>query len=416
MLQCPRMSERSIYRAKTVVSMDGPPINDGGVAIEGEKIVAAGPFSEVRTEGGRVIDLGEMVLLPGLINSHCHLDYTALRGMIAPQRSFADWILQINGLRRDLSDEDYLASIAAGFEEAKRWGTTTIANIESMPALLSRMAPPPLRTWWFAELIDVRPRLPAEEMIAASLHFFFNNQNWPGGFGLSPHAPYTASASITRSAAEAARQGDFLLSTHLGESAEEMEMFRFGRGPLFALLQSLGRPMDDCGRGRTPLAIMLERATIDERWIFVHLNELTEEDFALLEAGVRFHIVHCPRSSRYFQHRPFALERLVEMGFNVCLGTDSLASNSSLSLFAEMRELRDERPNLSSEQILAMATVSGARALHQEHKLGKISAGCFADVIALPIAGAGSDIYAEIISWDEAVPWMMLAGKVITPA
>ena len=90
------MSERSIYRAKTLVSMDGPPIDDGAVAIEGEKIVAAGRFSDVQTEGGRVHDLGEMVLLPGLINAHCHLDYTALRGMIAPQRSFADWILQIN--------------------------------------------------------------------------------------------------------------------------------------------------------------------------------------------------------------------------------------------------------------------------------------------------------------------------------
>ena len=410
------MSERSIYRAKTLVSMDGPPIDDGAVAIEGEKIVAAGRFSDVQTEGGRVHDLGEMVLLPGLINAHCHLDYTALRGMIAPQRSFADWILQINGLRRDLSDDDYLASIADGFEEAKRWGTTTLVNIESMPALLTRMAPPPLRTWWFAELIDVRPRLAAEEMIAASLHFFFNNQNWRGGFGLSPHAPYTASPRLTLLAADASREGDFLLSTHLAESDEEMEMFRSGSGPLFALLQSLGRSMNDCGTGKTPLGVMLERTTIDERWIIVHLNELTEEDFGLLDAGPRFHIVHCPRSSRYFQHRAFALERLVGMGFNVCLGTDSLASNSSLSLFAEMRTVQEEHPEVSSEQILRMATVNGGRALHQEHALGKIRAGYFADLIALPTAAGGDDVYSEIISWPDSVPWMMLAGRVITPA
>jgi len=399
-----------------LASMDGRPIDDGGVAIEGERIVAAGRFSDVRAEGGSLTDLGEMVLLPGLINAHCHLDYTVLRGMIAPQRSFADWILQINGLRRDLSDDDYLASIAAGFEEAKRWGTTTLANIESMPALLLRMAPPPLRTWWFAELIDVRPRLTAEEMIAASLHFFFNNQNWRGGFGLSPHAPYTASPRLTRLAADAARQGDFLLSTHLAESGEEMEMFRSGRGPLFALLQSLGRSMDDCRMGKTPLAVMLERETIDERWIFVHLNELAEEDFTLLEAGPRFHIVHCPRSSRYFQHRPFALERLADMGFNVCLGTDSLASNSSLSLFAEMRAVHGVHPGLSPEQVLRMATVNGARALHQEHTLGKIRAGHFADLIALPSTADRGDVFAEIISWADPVPWMMLAGNVITPA
>ena len=147
------------YRARTVVTMDGPPIDDGAVAVAGDRIAAVGRFEEIRALGGSVIDLGEVVILPGLINAHCHLDFTSLRGGIRPQRSFADWILQINRLRRDLSDEDFLVSIALGFAEARRWGTTTIANIESMPALLERMGPPPLRTWWFAELIDVRPAL-----------------------------------------------------------------------------------------------------------------------------------------------------------------------------------------------------------------------------------------------------------------
>ena len=410
------MSERLIYRARTLVTMDGPPIDDGAVAVDGEQIAASGRFAKVRAQGGTINDLGEVVLLPGLINAHCHLDYTSLRGKIAPQRSFTDWILQINGLRRDLSDEDYLESIARGFEEAKRWGTTALANIESMPALLSRMAPPPLRTWWFAELIDVRPRLPAEEMIADSLTSFRNKQDWRGGFGLSPHAPYTASPKLTRLAADAARQSDLLLATHLAESHEEMEMFHAGRGPLFELLQSLGRPMDDCGAGQTPLAVMLEREIIDERWLFVHLNELTEEDFARLEKGPRFHVAHCPRSSRYFRHRPFALRRLAEMGFNVCLGTDSLASNSSLSLFAEMQAVQEAHPDLSPERILAMATVNGARALHQENALGKIRTGFLADLIALPIANAGGDVFTRIISWADRVPWMMLAGSVITEA
>ena len=400
-----------IYRAKTVVTMDGPPIDDGAVAVAGERIAAVGPFAEVRAGGGAVTDLGELVLLPGLINAHCHLDFTSLRGKIAPQRSFADWIMQINGLRRDLSDEDYLDSIALGFDEAKSWGTTTMANIESMPALLSRMAPPPLRTWWFAELIDVRPRLSAEEMIADALTSFRGKQEWRGGFGLSPHAPYTASSQLTRLAAAAARHSGLLLTMHLAESEEEMEMFREGRGRLFNFLQSLGRPTDDCDTGKTPLAVMLDREAIDERWIFVHLNELMEEDFTRLETGPRFHIAHCPRSNRYFRHRPFALDRMVDLGFNVCLGTDSLASNSSLSLFAEMRAVREAHPNYPSEWILEMATVNGARALHQENALGKIRPGFLADLIAFPMLKPGHDLFTEIISWDKKVPWMMISGN-----
>src|SRR5438552_10326854 len=246
----------TIYRARTVVTLDGPPIENGAVAVEGERIAAVGRFEELRTQGGAVTDLGDMVILPGLINAHCHLDFTSLRGKIAPQRSFTDWILQINSLRRDLSDEDYLESIARGFDEAKRWGTTTIANIESMPALFSRMPPPPLRTWWFAELIDVRPRLPAEEMVASSLTFFRDKPDWRGGFGLSPHAPYTASPKLTRLAATAANENNLPLTMHLAESEEEMEMFRAGGGPLFNFLQNLGRAMDDCGAGKTPLAVM----------------------------------------------------------------------------------------------------------------------------------------------------------------
>ncbi len=406
----------TIYRAKTVVTMDGPPIDNGAVAVAGERIAAVGRFEEVRAHGGVVTDLGEMALLPGLINAHCHLDFTSLRGAIAPQRSFSDWILQINGLRQNLSDEDYLESIARGFDEAKRWGTTTIANVESLPALLSRMPPPPLRTWWFAELIDVRPRLLAEEIVANSLASFRDKQDWRGGFGLSPHAPYTASPKLTHLAASAANQNDLLLTMHLAESEEEMEMFREGRGRLCNFLQSLGRSMDDCGTGKTPLSVMFDLAAIDERWIFVHLNELTEEDFARLENGPRFHIAHCPRSSLYFRHRPFALRRLVELGFNVCLGTDSLASNSSLSLFAEMRAVRASHPDFPSDQILGMATVNGARALHQETALGKIRAGFQADLIALPIENPGDDLFTEIIAWNERVPWMILGGNLMAQA
>jgi cytosine/adenosine deaminase-related metal-dependent hydrolase len=390
--------------------MDGPPIDDGAVAVAGDRIAAVGRFEETRALGGSVIDLGEVIILPGLINAHCHLDFTSLRGDIQQRRSFADWIRQINSLRRELSDEDFLVSIALGFAEARRWGTTTIANIESMPALLERMGPPPLRTWWFAELIDVRSRSSAKEVVEDSLSFLQRAENWPGGVGLSPHALYTASPRLTRLAVETAKRHKMLLTTHLAESDEETEMFRDGEGRLFELLQSLGRPMKDCGAGKTPLAVMLEREVINDRWIVVHLNELSKEDFAHLESGPRFHIAHCPRSSRYFQHRPFAMQELLDLRFNICLGTDSLASNSSLSLFAEMQTVRDAYRWLDPERILEMVTSNSARALNQKDVLGKIRAGFQADLIALPIENGRRDIFEKIIEWSEPVPWVLVAG------
>ena len=398
------------YRAKKVVTMDGPPIDDGAVVIAGDRITEVGPFREiVRREN--LVDLGEVALLPGLINAHCHLDFTCLRGKIEPQRSFADWIREINRFRSEMNSEDFLQSIALGFAEAQRWGTTAVANIESLPALLDRMQPPPLRTWWFAELIDVRATVSPEEMVAQSLAYFRGKKNWRGGFGLSPHAPHTASSKLTRHATEAARRHRLLLSIHLAESQEEMEMFRDGRGPLFDLLQSLGRPMNDCSERKTPLGIMLERGGLDENWIAVHLNELSDEDFVRLASGPRFHIAHCPRSGRYFRHREFALRRLRELGFNVCLGTDSLASNFSLSLFAEMQSLREAHPWLAPEQILEMATVNGAAALGQKETLGRLRAGFQADLIAVPIGNSPRELVDEIIAWSGPVPWMLVGGS-----
>jgi cytosine/adenosine deaminase-related metal-dependent hydrolase len=392
--------------------MDGPTLDDGAVIVEADRILDVGRTGEILARHtGPVTDLGAVTLLPGLINAHCHLDFTVLRGAIPPQRSFAEWILQINGRRRELSDDDFLASIASGFAEARRWGTTTIANVESMPSLLDRMAPPPLRTWWFAELIDVRPRLSPAEMVADALGSFRGKENWHGGFGLSPHAPYTVSRELMRLAKDAASARGATLMMHLAESSEEMEMFRDGKGRLFDLLRSLGRPMDDCRRGKTPLEVVLEQEVLDERWIIVHLNELAEEDFARLERGPRFHIAHCARSSRYFEHSPFPLRRLDALGFNISLGTDSLASNSSLSLFSEMQAVRDAHPWLAPQQILEMITTRPARALQQETSLGKIRAGFQADLIALPVDNPGADHFEKIIAWEEPVPWMLVAGE-----
>src|SRR6266566_7605781 len=145
-----------IVRARIVVTMNGPPIENGAVRVTGNRIIEVGKFSEVAPANDEIIDLGESVLLPGLINTHCHLDYTCLRGKIPRQKSFTDWIRAINAEKSKLSPEDYIASINEGFAEAKRFGTTTIANLTAFPELIRQVPDAPLRTWWFAELIDVR--------------------------------------------------------------------------------------------------------------------------------------------------------------------------------------------------------------------------------------------------------------------
>lgn len=402
-----------ILRARHVVTMNGAPIENGAVVVKGNKIAQVGRWPEVRADrGGEILDLGECALLPGLINAHCHLDYTALGGTIPRQKSFTDWIEAINERKASLRPADYLRSIAAGFWEAAAFGTATISNIETFPELLAGMARPPLRTWWFAEMIDVRaPRSAAgkyEEIRGA----FDRGGDWLGGIGLAPHAPYTSSANLYAEVAKTTQTHNVPVSTHLAESREEMQMFREGAGPLYAFMERLGRDMGDCG-AVTPVGHLLNLNVIDERWIIAHLNELTDGDFAQLAKARKFHVVHCPRSHSYFDHTPFRLKELRDLGFNVCVGTDSLASNEDLSLFAELRQLSDVEPALSPRELFEMVTTNAAAALGQIGSLGRIEEGFTADLIALPCLAQGPQLFEALLKFQEEVPWMMVDGQVV---
>jgi aminodeoxyfutalosine deaminase len=414
-----------IVRARTVVTMDGPPIENGAVAVSGNRIVDVGSFDNIKTRNaGNILDLGEQVLLPGLINAHCHLDYTCLRGKIPPQKSFTEWIRGINAEKGTLAPKDYIASINEGFAEAKRFGTTTIANLTAFPELIPQIQSP-VRTCWFAELIDIRVPERANELVDSVIESLARARPPDAQWGLAPHALFTASKDLFRRCGEIAQREHILLTTHLAESREEMEMFRVASGPLYEFLKSIGRPMNDCG-SKTPLELFLDligcggspnrpRAIEVNRpylsWIVAHLNELTESDFELLErSNSKFHVVHCPRSHNYFGHSPFAFDRLRSFGFNICLGTDSLASNESLSLFAEMRAFQKEFPSVSAEEIFQMVTVNPAGALRYENALGQIRPGFGADLIAVPCS-TSTDIFEQILAFDAPVSWSMANGN-----
>lgn len=405
-----------IIRAGAVVTMDGPPIAGGVVRVEGERIVEIGQSASADDE---IIDLREYILLPGLINAHCHLDYTVLREGIPRTSSFSDWIRAINAEKARLTAEDYVKSIDAGFAEALRFGTTSLLNLEAFPELIVRCAEKSVRTWWCAELIDVGAPQDAERIVSAAVEEFAARMarrvRWKralsGEGGLAPHALFTASSEVYRRCDEIASANNWILTTHLAESREEMEMFGDGSGRLFDFLKSLGRDMSDCG-GVTPLARFLQTAG-DANWILAHVNELGAGDLALLAPrSAQFSIAHCPRSHAYFGHRAFAFDRLREIGLNICLATDSLASNDDLSLLAEVRAFRKLHPHVSAATALEMVTVNPANALAASAWLGRIRAGFAADMIALPMSGS-ADVYEQIVVFENEIPWVMARGEVV---
>jgi cytosine/adenosine deaminase-related metal-dependent hydrolase len=170
-----------------------------------------------------------------------------------------------------------------------------------------------------------------------------------------------------------------LSTTHIAESVEEHEMFSHARGPLHDFLGSLGRDNSDCGQG-SALSHLVEHGVIGKTCIIAHLNYLQDYDYELV-AGTGASVVHCPKCHTYFGHAPFPLKALREHGINICLGTDSLASNNSLDMRSEMREVQEFHA-LSDREVLEMDLLNGARALGQEGKLGQLSPGATADLVA----------------------------------
>jgi aminodeoxyfutalosine deaminase len=401
-----------ILRAHSVLPMDRPPLDDGAVVVDGDNIVAVGPWAEIRAaHQGEVRDLGDVVLLPGLINAHCHLDYTDMAGQVAWRGSFTDWLQQIVERKKTRTAAEYAAAVGTGLDQLARTGTTTVVNIEAFPPLIAQFTETPIRVWWCPELIDLGRESEAELMVRNTVEFLAGRENAAGGFGLSPHAPYTASQGLYRAAASSARSHSWLLTTHVVESEEEDAMFRRGTGQMYDYFLRLGRDMSDCKRGGIVRALG-EVGALGPNCLAVHANHLTPSDAALLEQSGT-HVALCPRGYEFFKRRLPMLSMFREQGINVCLGTDSLASNDRLDLFAEMQTLAHQFGQLSPEYILQLVTTGAAKALNRSGKLGRLAAGAWADMIAVPQDDAAGDPYEAVVFSKKPISFSMVAGKAV---
>ncbi len=407
-------------RARMVLPVSRPPIENGGLLIDGSRIQAVGPWRELAADAkGPIQDLGETVVLPGLINAHCHLDYTAMAGHIPTPRHFTDWIKAIVAIKSAWSYADFAHSWLTGARMLMQNGVTTVADVEAVPELLPEMwAATPLRVISFREIIHLK-----EGSTTAAVDRVSNEMaalpGAAGRVGLSPHAPYSTTPATLQRSATLARQRRWLLTTHVAESEDEFEMFLYGQGPLYQWLKGQ-RNMSDCGTG-SPVRHLERCGYLGVNLLAVHVNYLWRGDAALLaKRGVS--VVHCPRSHDYFRHLLFPGRELMSAGVNICLGTDSLASvarrrgrKPELDLFDEMRLLANRAPELSPATILKMATVNGAAALHRQGELGSLNAGALADLLVLPFTEGSAGAHEAAIHHSGPVMGSMIGGQWIIP-
>jgi cytosine/adenosine deaminase-related metal-dependent hydrolase len=411
-----------ILRAKIVLPVTAPPIEDGAVFVAGNKIQSVLRWRDVRpTSRQDVVDLGEVILLPGLVNAHCHLDYTDMAGAFPPPKTFTDWIGAITAHKTGWSYSDYARSWLRGAHQLLKTGTTTVADIEAMPDLLPEVwEATPLRVFSFLEMTGIKARRQPREILREAVGKIETLRHPRNRAALSPHAPYSTLPELLQLTAKTIARRNWRAAIHVAESAQEFEMFRHARGTMHGWLGRNARDNSDCGHG-SPVAHLARNQLLGENVLAVHVNYLARGDATLL-AKNKTHVVHCPRSHDYFRHTPFERERLAKAGVNLCLGTDSLATmrktgrhKPELDMFAEMRQLAASDPEVSPEMILRMATVNGARALGLAGKIGELAKGAFADLIALPCPGKTGNIHESVIHHSGNVLSSMIEGRWAIP-
>jgi len=403
-----------ILRSRVVLPMRRAAIADGAVVISGNRIRALGRWEQLRKEyPGPVVDLGDSALLPGLINAHCHLEYTHLAGEFLPPRHFSDWLKLIVTAKGVRTNDDFATAWQAGAQMLLRTGTTTVADIAALPDILPQ--PTPLRILSFLEMTGVKSKQPPTKILTAATAKIKSLRAEGLLAGLSPHSPYATTAELLTRTAKIARQNRWRVTTHVAESSEEFEMFTAARGKMFDWLQKQ-RDCSDCG-ARSPIQHLARAGLLGANFLAVHVNCLAPGDAHLL-ARKHSSVVHCPRSHSFFGHPKFPFKELNRAGVNLCLGTDSLASIETkpkaaleLNMFSELRSFLRKNRDTPSGTVLRMATLNSAHALGLAGRLGEISPGAWADLITIPCREKLADVTEAVLHHRGAVTASMIGGK-----
>jgi len=365
-------------RARWVFPVTRPPIDGGLVTVGGGRILAVGQ----NTSGQPPRDLGDVALLPGLVNAHTHLEFSQLQQPLGqPGMGFADWIRCVIEWRRQAPSGGQHSAIIAGLAESRAAGVAAVGEIAAgdWPSAL----PPPLAevsAVVFRELLGLSAERVTPLCELAEQHVGRMPSGPASGLphvaGLSPHAPYTVHPELLGRVCELSAVRRVPVAMHLAETREELELLQSQGGPLIELLASLGAWHPEIlPRGQRPLDYLRVLAGA-HRALVVHGNYLADDEIEFL-AGNREQMsaVYCPRTHAYFRHEPYPLAKMLAAGVRVAVGADSRASNPDLNLWAELQHIAERYPDIAPGTILRIGTLSGAEAFGLDRELGSIEVG-----------------------------------------
>jgi aminodeoxyfutalosine deaminase len=382
---------KTLLTAAWVATMDGATFRDGGVVHEGGKIVAVGAGKALKQAhpDAMVEELSDVVLLPGLVNAHTHLELSDLTPRQLRSTSFVDWLIDVMRSAPQAQDDERIhRATDIGIMNSLRNGVTCVGDVTRYPHTTRRLLKGSrIRALSYGEVTGMAARRDfAKDRLTRAVEY--NNVPDKLHLGVSPHAPYSIEEGGYRLSVKEAKDRRIGLTTHLAETPHEAQFLSEHAGPFRDLWNTLGAwddrvPLFHGGPVRYAAALgMLDYAHTS----LAHVNYCDDDELALLARG-RAGVVYCPRTHRYFGHPPHRWRDMLAAGINVAVGTDSCASSPDLNLVDDLRLLHEIAPDAPAQTLWSLATRRGAKAVGMDSAIGTITPKKAADFTAFAAGG-----------------------------
>jgi cytosine/adenosine deaminase-related metal-dependent hydrolase len=378
---------------------DQAPIKDGALVLDGERIVAVSEAASLRARFPELTFVHERaVLLPGLINAHTHLELSALRGHTRSGAGFGPWVRGMIAKRRELSPEANIEAIDEAVSELLRAGTAAVGEVTNSLASVEALGAAPLLGVVFHEIFGMR-RETAEVMQKLAREQRAALAKLPDNLAYvpAPHTLFTLHPDKVREIVAEARSTGQRTSLHLSEHPAERAFLRDGTGPFAEFLAEIkADPADWSPPALAPVDYAQALGVLAPDVLAVHLTATSKEELAKVAASGA-PVVLCPRSNLFIELKLPPLYDMLEVGIRPALGTDSLASNTTLDVLAEASALRDRFAQVSPRECIAMATWYGALALGLSQRVGALAEGLSPGVLAFDLDQDVADPAAYVL-------------------
>jgi cytosine/adenosine deaminase-related metal-dependent hydrolase len=374
------------YHARWVLPITQPPIENGTVVENDGKITYVGPREGAPL--GDDYELGESILLPGLVNTHTHLELTAMRGFLEDGQ-FTEWIDKLRQSRNEVLNEEMLLDSARfGIVEGLEAGITTYADTCSSGVVMRALREQGVRGIMYQETFGPDPSHAAAAIreLEARIDKLQPEQTDLVALGVSPHAPYTVSERLYEAAARFADSRGLPMAMHIAESAAEYDIVAGGSGDFAERWRRRGIAVSK--RARSPIELLDRLGALERGPLLIHCVRVDAADIQIM-ARHRCCVAHCPASNAKFGHGIAPLLPIVDAGIRVGIGSDSVASNNRMDILDEARlavlihrAATERHDAFGAHQALELATIGGARALNLDSRIGSLEVGKDADLAA----------------------------------